>query len=86
VEEQPDDHPGGGLRGHLWGGAYRLQDGDPPHPGITELRVGQIFPIAFGLLFGPAGAWGRPSATSSATSSEEPWGRVRSPGLSGISF
>ena len=27
-------------------------------PGITELRVGQIFPVAFGLLFGPAGAWG----------------------------
>jgi len=30
----------------------------PLIPGITELRVGQIFPIAFGLLFGPAGAWG----------------------------
>ncbi len=30
----------------------------PLIPGITELRVGQIFPVAFGLLFGPAGAWG----------------------------
>ena len=30
----------------------------PVIPGITELRVGQIFPVAFGLLFGPAGAWG----------------------------
>ena len=30
----------------------------PLIPGITELRVGNIFPIAFGLLFGPAGAWG----------------------------
>ena len=27
-------------------------------PGITELRVANIFPMAFGLLFGPAGAWG----------------------------
>jgi len=44
----------------------------PLIPGITELRVGQIFPIAFGLLFGPAGPGGRPSATSSATSSENP--------------
>lgn len=27
-------------------------------PGITELRPGVAFPIVFGLLFGPAGAWG----------------------------
>ena len=27
----------------------------PLIPGITELRVGQIFPVAFGLLFGPSG-------------------------------
>jgi energy-coupling factor transport system substrate-specific component len=27
-------------------------------PGITELRVANLFPTAFGLLFGPAGAWG----------------------------
>ncbi len=27
-------------------------------PGITELRVANIFPTAFGILFGPAGAWG----------------------------
>ena len=27
-------------------------------PGITELRVANIFPMVFGLLFGPAGAWG----------------------------
>jgi energy-coupling factor transport system substrate-specific component len=27
-------------------------------PGITELRVANIFPMGFGLLFGPAGAWG----------------------------
>ena len=27
-------------------------------PGITELRVANIFPMVFGILFGPAGAWG----------------------------
>lgn len=27
-------------------------------PGITELRVANIFPMVFGLVFGPAGAWG----------------------------
>ncbi len=27
-------------------------------PGITELRVANIFPMVFGFLFGPAGAWG----------------------------
>jgi energy-coupling factor transport system substrate-specific component len=30
----------------------------PLIPGITEVRVGNIFPVPFGLLFGPAGAWG----------------------------
>jgi energy-coupling factor transport system substrate-specific component len=27
-------------------------------PGITEVRPGSALPIVFGLLFGPAGAWG----------------------------
>jgi len=27
-------------------------------PGITELRPATILPVVFGLLFGPAGAWG----------------------------
>ena len=30
----------------------------PLIPGITEIRVGIIFPMPFGLMFGPAGAWG----------------------------
>lgn len=30
----------------------------PLIPGITEVRVANIFPMAFGFLFGPAGAWG----------------------------
>ncbi len=30
----------------------------PLIPGITEVRVGNIFPVVFSLLFGPAGAWG----------------------------
>jgi len=30
----------------------------PLIPGITEVRIANIFPMAFGLLFGPAGAWG----------------------------
>ena len=30
----------------------------PLIPGITEVRVASIFPMVFGLLFGPAGAWG----------------------------
>ncbi len=30
----------------------------PLIPGITEVRVANIFPMTFGLLFGPAGAWG----------------------------
>jgi len=27
-------------------------------PGITEFRPGAVVPLVFGLLFGPAGAWG----------------------------
>ena len=27
-------------------------------PGFTELRPANVFPFVFGLLFGPAGAWG----------------------------
>jgi len=27
-------------------------------PGITEIRPATLFPVIFGLLFGPAGAWG----------------------------
>lgn len=30
----------------------------PIIPGITEVRVGNIFPMPFGIMFGPAGAWG----------------------------
>jgi energy-coupling factor transport system substrate-specific component len=30
----------------------------PIVPGITEVRVAGVFPIVFGFLFGPAGAWG----------------------------
>lgn len=30
----------------------------PLVPGITEVRVAGIFPMTFGILFGPAGAWG----------------------------
>ncbi len=30
----------------------------PLIPGITELRPGNMIPVAFGLFFGPAGAWG----------------------------
>jgi energy-coupling factor transport system substrate-specific component len=30
----------------------------PLVPGFTEVRVANIFPMVFGLLFGPAGAWG----------------------------
>ena len=30
----------------------------PLVPGITEIRVANIFPMVFGILFGPAGAWG----------------------------
>jgi len=27
-------------------------------PGVTEIRPANVFPIMFGILFGPAGAWG----------------------------
>ncbi len=30
----------------------------PLIPGITEVRVANIFPMVLGFLFGPAGAWG----------------------------
>ncbi len=30
----------------------------PLIPGFTEVRVGNIFPMPLGLMFGPAGAWG----------------------------
>ncbi len=32
--------------------------GIPIIPGITEFRPGAVIPVVFGLLFGPAGAWG----------------------------
>lgn len=32
--------------------------GIPLIPGITELRPANVIPLTFGLLFGPAGAWG----------------------------
>ena len=30
----------------------------PIIPGVTEIRPATLFPVIFGLLFGPAGAWG----------------------------
>lgn len=30
----------------------------PLIPGITEVRVANVFPMAFGFMFGPAAAWG----------------------------
>ena len=30
----------------------------PLIPGFTEIRPGNMIPVAFGLFFGPAGAWG----------------------------
>lgn len=30
----------------------------PVIPGFTEIRPATVFPVIFGLLFGPAGAWG----------------------------
>jgi len=30
----------------------------PLIPGITEVRIANVFPMVFSLLFGPAGAWG----------------------------
>ena len=35
----------------------------PLIPGITEVRVANIFPMVFSLLFGPAAAWGASSAS-----------------------
>jgi energy-coupling factor transport system substrate-specific component len=32
--------------------------GFPLVPGFIELRPANVFPVVFGLLFGPAGAWG----------------------------
>jgi energy-coupling factor transport system substrate-specific component len=32
--------------------------GIPLIPGFTEIRVGTVVPVVFGILFGPAGAWG----------------------------
>ncbi len=43
----------------IYGGALIVfKTAIPLVPGITEVRVANIFPMAFGLLFGPAGAWG----------------------------
>ncbi|HHJ07350.1 MAG TPA: QueT transporter family protein, partial [Anaerolineae bacterium] len=35
-----------------------FKGGIPIIPGITEVRPANVFPPIFGLLFGPAGAWG----------------------------
>lgn len=35
-----------------------FKGGIPIIPGITEVRPANVFPPVFGLLFGPAGAWG----------------------------
>jgi energy-coupling factor transport system substrate-specific component len=35
-----------------------FKGGIPIVPGITEVRPANVFPPVFGLLFGPAGAWG----------------------------
>ncbi len=35
-----------------------FKGGIPIIPGITEVRPANVFPTVFGLLFGPAGAWG----------------------------
>ncbi|MCX5909459.1 MAG: QueT transporter family protein [Deltaproteobacteria bacterium] len=35
-----------------------FKGGIPLIPGITEVRPANVFPVVFGLLFGPAGAWG----------------------------
>jgi len=32
--------------------------GIPLIPGLTEIRPANVIPVVFGLLFGPAGAWG----------------------------
>ncbi len=35
-----------------------FKGGIPIIPGITEIRPANVFPAVFGLMFGPAGAWG----------------------------
>ena len=35
-----------------------FKGGIPIVPGVTEVRPANVFPPVFGLLFGPAGAWG----------------------------
>jgi energy-coupling factor transport system substrate-specific component len=35
-----------------------FKGGIPIIPGITEVRPANVFPAVFGLMFGPAGAWG----------------------------
>jgi energy-coupling factor transport system substrate-specific component len=35
-----------------------FKGGIPIIPGITEVRPANVFPVIFGLMFGPAGAWG----------------------------
>ena len=35
-----------------------FKGGIPIIPGITEVRPANVFPAIFGLMFGPAGAWG----------------------------
>ncbi len=35
-----------------------FKGGIPIVPGITEVRPANVFPVIFGLMFGPAGAWG----------------------------
>ncbi len=35
-----------------------FKGGIPIIPGITEVRPANVFPTIFGLMFGPAGAWG----------------------------
>jgi energy-coupling factor transport system substrate-specific component len=35
-----------------------FKGGIPIVPGITEVRPANVFPAIFGLMFGPAGAWG----------------------------
>ncbi len=43
----------------IYGGALIVfKTAIPLVPGITEVRIANIFPMVFGLLFGPAGAWG----------------------------
>jgi energy-coupling factor transport system substrate-specific component len=35
-----------------------FKGGIPLIPGVTEIRPANVFPAIFGLMFGPAGAWG----------------------------